>query len=116
MIVEVELDGHASECREVTAEGGRVTRIEFQLEPKTLKIEAEVSEIRLFLQDFEWALALSGAAAKKAKVLPPRLKEDLALLFIREKRLKCSDEQNARLDQIRSEYAVHPAEARATSN
>ena len=41
MIVEIELDGHASQRREVTIQGGRVTRIEFQLEPKPLKIEAE---------------------------------------------------------------------------
>ena len=33
MIVEVELDGHASQRREVTIQGGRVTRIEFLLEP-----------------------------------------------------------------------------------
>ncbi|MHB1037697.1 MAG: WD40 domain-containing protein [Pirellulales bacterium] len=31
MVVEVELDGHASQRREVTIQGGRVTRIEFQL-------------------------------------------------------------------------------------
>ena len=35
MIVEVELDGHASQRREVTIQSGRVTRIEFQLEPST---------------------------------------------------------------------------------
>jgi hypothetical protein len=33
MIVEVELDGHASQRREVVIQGGRVTRIEFQLAP-----------------------------------------------------------------------------------
>jgi hypothetical protein len=33
MIVEVELDGHAAERREVTIQGGRVTRIEFLLQP-----------------------------------------------------------------------------------
>ena len=33
MIVEIELDGHASQRREVTIQGGRVTRIEFLLEP-----------------------------------------------------------------------------------
>ncbi len=34
MIVEVELDGHAAERREVTIQGGRVTRIEFLLQPQ----------------------------------------------------------------------------------
>ena len=34
MIVEVELDGHASQRREVTIQGGRVTRIEFHWSPQ----------------------------------------------------------------------------------
>jgi len=33
MIVEVELEGHASQRREVAVQGGRVTRIEFLFEP-----------------------------------------------------------------------------------
>ena len=36
MIVEIELDGHASQRREVTIQDGRVTRIEFLLEPAPL--------------------------------------------------------------------------------
>ena len=34
MIVEVELDGHGSNRQEVTIQGGRVTRVKFQLEPQ----------------------------------------------------------------------------------
>jgi uncharacterized protein (TIGR03067 family) len=37
MVVEVELDGHASQRREVEIQGGRVTRIEFQLAPQQAK-------------------------------------------------------------------------------
>ncbi len=37
MVVEVELDGHASQRREVTIQGGRVTRIEFQLASQQAK-------------------------------------------------------------------------------
>ena len=40
MIVEVELDGHASQRREVVIQGGRVTRIEFQLAPQQAKSPA----------------------------------------------------------------------------
>jgi hypothetical protein len=47
MVVEVELGGHTSQRREVTIQGGRVTRIEFQLEPKKLKFEADVNEMDL---------------------------------------------------------------------
>ena len=67
MIVEVELDGHASQRREVVIQGGRVTRIEFQLEPKPLTIKAEVNEMGLFfkpLQENSWVSLGSGRAPK----------------------------------------------------
>ena len=66
-IVEVELDGHASQRREVVIQGGRVTRIEFQLEPRPLKIDAEVNEMGLYFKgkDFERAEALWGVTTKK---------------------------------------------------
>ena len=47
MIVEIELDGHASQRREVTIQGGRVTRIEFQLEPKRTTQQAKASAVTL---------------------------------------------------------------------
>ena len=40
MTVEVELEGHASQRREVVIQGGRVTRIEFQLAPQQAKSPA----------------------------------------------------------------------------